>query len=116
MLVIKNSAMLMAPIPGEDFLVHQKRAQLVVHISFLHIKPRDRLMMAEQNHLPTPFVVCQIRKPCNLIHRQTGLVIPQIWIIVGAIESDQQPVSILESEITGLLAELRQCLLEIGLS
>ena len=116
MFVIQNAAMLMAPIPGKDFVVHQELAQLVVHISFLRIKPGNRLMMGKQNHLPLLFVVCQIRKPGNLIDRQTGFVVPQVRIGVGAIESNQQPIIVLESEITCLLPELVQRLLKIRFS
>src|SRR5262245_63212617 len=92
MLVVKNAAMLVSPIPGKDLFTVQDSGQLVIHLTLLEIEPRDGLMVTEKNQFARAFLIDQVFQPRDLIVRQTCLVILQIGIVVSAIKSDQQPM------------------------
>ena len=100
-LFVNDAVMLVPPVPGSDRLVAQDGRHGLLQIQSLLVQPGERLVMREQDHFSISFLFYDGIQPGDL-------PLIEVMVAMGRVESDQQPVGILQGEIAGRLTKLRE--------
>src|SRR5690242_6962122 len=101
--------MLVSPVPSKDSLALQKRRKLGNEFRPLRVEQREGLMMREQEQSAAICLRHQRLEP-------RVLTTMQVVLIIGCIETRQNPVVILKRKVARGLAELPRDGFEIGIA